>query len=132
MTRAHHPMIVNVTVVPWGKTGLETGIGAGGPIQQGGTMAAYIIFEVDVKDPERYARNRDLIRPTLEPYGGRFLVRGGNVDTLEGSWKPSRLVVVEFPNVEKAKQWWKSEEYRPAKQLRQETTHTEMILAEGI
>lgn len=95
-------------------------------------MAAYIIFEVDVKDPERYAKNRDLIEPTLTPYGGRFLVRGGNVENLEGSWKPSRLVIVEFPSVDKANAWWHSDEYKPAKQLRQETTHTEMILVEGV
>ena len=47
-------------------------------------MAAYIIFEVDVKDPERYAQNRDLIQPILKPYGRRFLIRGGNVECLEG------------------------------------------------
>lgn len=95
-------------------------------------MAAYIVFEVDVKDPERYAKNRDLIQPTLEPYGGRFLVRGGSVENLEGSWRPSRLVIVEFPSVDKAKAWWRSDRYKPAKQLRQETTHTEMILVEGV
>ncbi len=95
-------------------------------------MAAFIIFEVDVKDPERYAKNRDLIQPTLEPYGGRFIVRGGRVECLEGSWNPSRLVIVEFPSAEKAMEWWSSEEYRPAKQVRQETTDTEMILVDGV
>ncbi len=95
-------------------------------------MAAFIIFEVDVKDPERYAKNRDLIQPTLEPYGGRFIVRGGRVECLEGSWNPSRLVIVEFPSAEKAMEWWSSEEYRPAKQVRQETTDTEMIIVDGV
>ncbi len=100
--------------------------------QLGGIVPAYIIFEVDVKDYDRYAQNRDLIQPTLEPYGGEFLVRGGNVECLKGSWDPSRLVVVEFPNSEKAKQWWSSDLYRPAKIVRQETTVTNMILVEGI
>ncbi len=95
-------------------------------------MAAYIIFEVDVKDPDGYAKNRDLIQPTLVPFGGRFLVRGGSVECLEGSWKPLRLVVVEFPSVEKAKEWWGSNEYRPAKQVRHETCDTEMILVDGV
>ena len=95
-------------------------------------MAAYILFEVDVKDAERYAKNRDLVQPTLDPFGGRFLVRGGNVETLEGSWNPQRLVIVEFPSFEKAKEWWGSEEYRPAKIVRQETCDTEMILVDGI
>ena len=95
-------------------------------------MSAYIIFDVDVKDHERYAKNRDLIQPTLEPYGGQFLVRGGNIECLEGSWTPLRLVVVEFPDVESAKQWWASDVYRPAKHLRQETTDTNMILVDGV
>ncbi len=99
---------------------------------KGGVVSAYIIFEVDVKDHERYAQNRDLIQPTLEPYGGKFLVRGGNVECLEGSWNPSRLVVIEFPDVEKARQWYASDMYRPAKQVRQETTETNMILVEGV
>ncbi len=95
-------------------------------------MAAYVIFEVVVKNPEQYAQNRDLIQPTLEPYGGRFLVRGGHVECLEGTWNPSRLIVVEFPNLEGAKQWWASDLYRPAKKVRQETTDTNMILVAGI
>ena len=95
-------------------------------------MTAFIIFEVDVKDPERYVENRELIRPTLEPYGGCFIVRGGSVECLEGSWNPARLVIVEFPSMEKAREWWGSVEYRPAKQVRQETTNTEMILVKGV
>ncbi len=95
-------------------------------------MSAYIIFEVEVKDHEGYARNRDLIQPTLDPYEGKFLIRGGSVECLEGTWNPSRLVVVEFPDLEKAKEWWASDTYRPAKQVRQETTDTNMILVEGV
>ncbi len=95
-------------------------------------MAAYIIFEVDVRDLEGYAKNRDFIQPTLDPFGGRFIVRGGIVECLEGSWNPSRLVIVEFPSVQNAKEWWSSEEYRPAKLVRQETCDTEMILVDGV
>jgi uncharacterized protein (DUF1330 family) len=95
-------------------------------------MSAYIIFEVDVKHHDRYKQNRDLIQPTLEPFGGKFLIRGGNVERLEGTWTPSRLVVVEFPDLAKAKEWWASDIYRPAKQVRQQTTETNMILVEGV
>ena len=95
-------------------------------------MAAYIIFEVDVKDHEGYSKNRELIQPTLNPYDGKFLVRGGNVNCLEGDWMPERLVVVEFPNSEKAREWWGSEAYYPAKKVRQETTKTNLILVEGV
>jgi len=95
-------------------------------------MAAFIIFEVDVKDHQSYAKNRDLIQPTLDPYGGKFLIRGGRVECLEGTWNPERLVIVEFPNVEKAKKWWASDTYSLAKKVRQESTDTNMILVEGV
>ena len=95
-------------------------------------MTAYIIFEVEVHDAAVYAKNQDLIQPTLEPYGGRFLVRGGAVEALEGTWNPRRLVVIEFPSVERAKAWWKSDEYRGPKRIRQQTTTTQMIVVEGL
>lgn len=95
-------------------------------------MRAFIIFEVEVHDEAAYAKNRDLIQPTLEAFGGRFIVRGGDVETLEGTWNPRRLVVVEFPTVERAKAWWKSAEYSGPKRLRQETCTTQMIVVDGI
>lgn len=94
-------------------------------------MSAYIVVQVDIKDPERYDQYRKMVPSTLEQYGGRFLVRGGQVETLEGSWHPSRFVVIEFDSAEQAKAWWSSAEYKPAKELRQQTSHTEMILVEG-
>ena len=95
-------------------------------------MSAYIVVQVDVKDPERYDQYRKMVPSTLEQYGGRFLVRGAPVENLEGSWHPSRFVVIEFDSTEQAKAWWSSAEYKPAKELRQQTSHTEMILVEGV
>ena len=95
-------------------------------------MSAYLVVEVDVKDPERYADYRVMVPPTLEPYGGKFLVRGGAVETLEGKWQPSRVVVIEFDSVELAKRWWDSDEYRAARDLRQATAETKMIVVEGV
>jgi uncharacterized protein (DUF1330 family) len=95
-------------------------------------MAAYIVVQVDVKDPVRYADYRTMVPPTLAKYGGRFIVRGGKTETLEGDWAPKRFVVVEFPNVEQAKAWWASPEYAEAKALRQATSETLMIVAEGV
>ena len=95
-------------------------------------MAAYIVVQVDVQDPDRYADYRNMVQPTLEPFGGRFLVRGGRVENLEGSWDPSRFVVIEFDTMDLARAWWSSDEYAPAKQLRQQTAHTEMIVVEGV
>ncbi len=95
-------------------------------------MAAYIVVQVTVEDAERYEDYRKMVPPTLQQYGGRFLVRGGKVESLEGQWDPSRFVVIEFDSVEQAGAWWSSEEYAPAKKLRQETAHTEMILVDGV
>lgn len=94
-------------------------------------MAAYLIVQVNVNDPERYENYKKMVPPTLEPYGGRFLVRGGKVENLEGSWNPARMVVIEFDSVERAKAWWGSSEYAEAKALRQATADTEMIVAQG-
>ena len=60
-------------------------------------MAAYVVVDVVVKDPVLYDDYRKRVSATLEPYGGKFLVRGGKVETLEGTWKPQRFVLVEFP-----------------------------------
>ena len=95
-------------------------------------MAAYIVVEVAVRDAVRYEDYKRLVPPTLEQYGGRFLVRGGAAETLEGDWAPGRVVILEFPSAEKARQWWGSAAYAPAKELRQATAHTQMILVEGV
>ena len=95
-------------------------------------MPAYIIVEVDVHDPAQYDEYKKLTPISLIPYDGKFIVRGGKTETLEGDWNPQRMVVLEFPTLEKAKEWWASEEYAPAKSLRQRTAHTKMILVEGL
>jgi uncharacterized protein (DUF1330 family) len=94
-------------------------------------MAAYIIVEVDVHNPEEYETYKRLTPPSLLPYGGRFVVRGGATETLEGNWSPTRIVVLQFPDKERARQWWSSPEYGPAKAIRQRTASTKMILIEG-
>ena len=95
-------------------------------------MPAYVVLEVEVQDSQTYDRYKELAPPAIAAYGGRYLVRGGRTETLEGSWKPSRLVVLEFPTVEKARAWWNSREYAAAKQLRQSCAHTEMVLVQGV
>ena len=71
-------------------------------------MSAYVIANVTVKDPVRYEDYRRLVTPTLEKYGGRFIARGGGIEVLEGDWHPNRLVLVEFPSVAAAREWWNS------------------------
>lgn len=95
-------------------------------------MPAYVIATVNVKDPVRYADYRKMVLPTITAYGGRFLARGGKSDTLEGEWQPNRLVIVEFPSVERAKAWWNSPEYAPAKALRQATSEGSLVVIEGV
>lgn len=95
-------------------------------------MSAYVIVQVDVHDPERYEDYKRMVPPSLGPFGGRFLVRGGKVATLEGDWSPARLVIIEFPDSDRARQWLESEQYRAARELRHATAHTQMIVADGV
>lgn len=95
-------------------------------------MPAYIIVEVDIHDPVQYEDYKQLTPASLLPYNGKFVVRGGKTEMLEGDWDPKRIVVLEFPTKELAKQWWSSDEYAPAKSLRQRTASTKMILVEGV
>ena len=81
-------------------------------------MAAYVIADVTVKNPDLYAEYRKQVPATVEKYGGRFLVRGGAAEPLEGEWRPGRLVVIEFPDVAAAKAWYRSQEYGPLVALR--------------
>ena len=95
-------------------------------------MAAYLVVDVKVEDPVRYRQYRIGVEASLAAYGGRYLVRGGRVDALEGSWMPERLVIVEFDSAEKAKAWWSSSEYAEPKALRQAIARTDMIVVEGV
>lgn len=94
-------------------------------------MPAYIIVEVSIHNPAEYEDYKKLTPPSLKPFDGKFIVRGGKAETLEGDWNPERIVVLEFPTVEKAKAWWNSEGYAPAKALRQRTSRTKMIVVPG-
>jgi uncharacterized protein (DUF1330 family) len=95
-------------------------------------MAAYVLVDIEVTDAEPYADYRRQVPPIVEKFGGKYLVRGGDLETLEGDWTPRRLVVLEFPSVEKARQFYDSEEYRPLKSLRISSTDSKMVLVEGV
>lgn len=94
-------------------------------------MPAYIIVDVAIKDPEKYEAYKKLTPGTLQKFQGKFAARGGKTISLEGGWEPGRIVILEFPTMELATAWWNSEEYAPAKKLRQEASHTRMIAVEG-
>lgn len=95
-------------------------------------MSAFVIAMVDVKDAARYEGYRQMVLPTITAYGGRFVARGGRTEVLEGAWTPRRVVIVEFPSVERAKAWWASPEYAEAKALRQATSDGTLIVIEGV
>jgi uncharacterized protein (DUF1330 family) len=95
-------------------------------------VAAYVIATVEVKDPARYEDYRKSVLPTLTAYDGRFLARGGRTDVLEGEWQPKRLVILEFPSAERAREWWNSPEYEGPKALRQATSVGTLVLIEGV
>ena len=95
-------------------------------------MPAYVIADVVVKDPERYQDYRTMVPASLEKYGGKFLVRGGKVEKVEGSREPGRVVVLEFPSVEAARRWYDSPEYRDARALRLRTADSHLIIVEGV
>lgn len=94
-------------------------------------MAAYMITEVEITDPVRYEEYRALVPASLTKYGGKFVARGGQVHTLEGEWSPKRIVITEWPSAERALEWYNSEEYREAKDLRHQASTGKMILVEG-
>ena len=95
-------------------------------------MPAFIIVQVDVTDPEAFATYRDQVPPTLEPFGGEYMVRGGEQDVLEGDWAAARTVVLKFPSVERAKAWHASDIYEGPKALRQPAAKTNMLVIEGL
>jgi uncharacterized protein (DUF1330 family) len=94
-------------------------------------MSAYVIVNVDTKHPEEYERYKEMAQKTVAEYGGRYLARGGRMQLLEGSWKPTRIVILEFPSYEKAHAWWHSGEYAFAKALRQRLSTTDLLIVDG-
>lgn len=95
-------------------------------------MSAYVVVDIEVLDPEQYETYKRLAPPSIAQYGGRYVARGGQVETLEGTWSPKRLVILEFPSLEQAKSWWGSVEYAEAKALRQAAARSQMIVVEGL
>jgi uncharacterized protein (DUF1330 family) len=102
------------------------------PVDEETEMAAYLIVDLEVTDPNGIEEYRQRVPATLQKYGGKFLVRGGRWEKLEGQWEPTRVVVIEFPSAEAAKHWYDSEEYREPKKLRLNSARTNLILVEGV
>jgi uncharacterized protein (DUF1330 family) len=95
-------------------------------------MPAYVIAQTDIHDPERYKHYTDAAPATIEEAGGRFVARGGELAVFEGDWNPSRLVVLEFEDLDAARRWYESESYRAAKELREGAATMRMVAVQGL
>jgi uncharacterized protein (DUF1330 family) len=95
-------------------------------------VPAYVIANVDVRDPEAYEEYRDLVPATIAEHGGRYLARGGETEVVEGDWEPKRLVIVEFPSLEAARGWVDSETYGPVRAIRHRTADTQLVIVDGV
>jgi uncharacterized protein (DUF1330 family) len=95
-------------------------------------MPAYIIVEIEIVDPTGYEEYKKLAGAIVEKYGGKYVVRGGRTEVLEGDWRPKRIVILEFESVRRAKEWLNSEEYREPRKMRHRTAKTNMLVVEGV
>jgi uncharacterized protein (DUF1330 family) len=94
-------------------------------------MPAYILAEVEVTNPAGYESYRPLAGASVAQYGGKFVIRGGKAELIEGSKDPARIVVIEFPDTDAAKRWYNSSEYQDALKIRLANSTGRVILVEG-
>jgi uncharacterized protein (DUF1330 family) len=94
-------------------------------------MSAYVIVEIEVTDPVGYEAYKKQASAAVHKYGGKYIVRGGQTEVLEGNWKPKRIVILEFPSADRAKEWLNCSEYAEPRKLRHKTAKTNMLVIEG-
>lgn len=95
-------------------------------------MAAYVIVEIDIFDPVGFGDYRKAVVPLVQKYGGKYVAVDDQIETLEGDWSPKRIVMIEFPSMKRAKEWFGCEEYREPCKIRKRTAKTKIILTEGV
>jgi uncharacterized protein (DUF1330 family) len=96
-------------------------------------MSVYMIVEAkEIMDKERYGEYIRKVPPTIKSYGGKYLVRGGQVTVVGGDWNPARVIIVEFASMDKFQAWWNSSEYRAISPLRERSTKTNVVVVEGV
>jgi uncharacterized protein (DUF1330 family) len=94
-------------------------------------MTAYVIADVDVTDPVKYEDYKKLTPGAIAKHGGRFLARGGQCATLEGNWRPGRMIVIEFPSYQQARDFYTSVEYTAARRARAGAATLKMVVVDG-
>ncbi|PPR61916.1 MAG: hypothetical protein CFH10_00999 [Alphaproteobacteria bacterium MarineAlpha4_Bin2] len=94
-------------------------------------MPAYLIADIEVTNPEGFKKYQEAVPATVEKHGGRYMVRGGDVEPMEGNWKPKRMVVLEFPNMTTLKKWYKSDDYQNIIADRTDNSIGNMVFVDG-
>ncbi len=95
-------------------------------------QAGFVIFNIDVTNPEDYNEYITKVKPIVEKFGGEYVVRGGTNQVVEGNWQYSRTIVLKFPSYEKALEWYNSDLYKPVKELRQKNSEGNLIIIKGV
>jgi uncharacterized protein (DUF1330 family) len=94
-------------------------------------MSAYVISDVEILDRALIGEYRILAQESIARYGGRYLARGGAIEAIEGGWNPKGLIIVEFPDMERARAWYRSSEYAKALKVRRRALDRRLILVDG-
>lgn len=121
-----------------GRSGSECGktrgqnLGELNKLEHDTKMPAYVIAEIEITDPVAYEEYRRRVNEVNAKFGGRFIVRGGRIESVEGDWSPKRLAIVEFPSMEQALKWYRSDDLAPLIALRQRAARSKFIIVEGI
>jgi uncharacterized protein (DUF1330 family) len=95
-------------------------------------MPAYVLANIEVTDSAGFAEYRKLAPGSIAAFGGRFIVRGGAMQVLEGTWNPKRLVILEFPDLATIHAWYQSPEYQELVELRKRTASSDFVVVDGI
>lgn len=95
-------------------------------------MTAYFIVNLEVTSPRAFTEYSKKAPEIVSSYGGKYLVRGGEAELLEGAWQPKKVVILEFPSMARARKFYHSEDYKPLLALRAGSTHSEVVLVEGV
>ena len=95
-------------------------------------MSVYVVVDIEVKDQEAYEEYRKLVPPLIEKYGGRYLVRGGEITSVEGDWDLHRIVILEFPSADRAMELFTSDEYAPVAAIRHSAADSKLFVVEGV
>ena len=95
-------------------------------------MAGYFIVQINITNPENYKKYIDKVTPIVKKFGGEYIIRGGKLENVEGTWAYQRTVVLKFPTYDMVKKWHNSEEYRPIRKIREDNSNCNAIIIEGL